>query len=116
MSPPLEPITPPSLPFFARLRASFAHVPRTVALVYRASPRGTFALGALTLVASLLPLAVATTAKLIVDAVIAKNAGLALRWVIVEAALVALQAGAMRGLGLVRSVLGARLGLDINVQ
>ncbi len=70
----------------------------------------------LTLAASLLPLAVATTAKLIVDAVIAKNAGIALRWVIVEAALVALQAGAMRGLGLVRSVLGARLGLDINVQ
>lgn len=116
MSPPLEPLTPPSLPFFARLRASFAHVPRTVGLVYRASPRGTFALGVLTLAASLLPLAVATTAKLIVDAVIAKNAGIALRWVIVEAALVALQAGAMRGLGLVRSVLGARLGLDINVQ
>ncbi len=91
-------------------------MPRTVALVYRASPRGTFALGALTLAASLLPLAIATTAKLIVDAVIAKNADLALRWVLVEAALVATQVGAMRGLGLVRSVLGARLGLDINIQ
>ncbi len=91
-------------------------MPRTVALVYRASPKGTFALGALTVAASLLPLAIATTAKLIVDAVIAKDADLALRWVIVEAALVALQVGAMRGLGLVRSVLGARLGLDINVQ
>ena len=116
MSPRPEPPPPPALPLLARLRASFAHVPRTVALVYRASPKGTFALGALTVAASLLPLAIATTAKLIVDAVIAKDADLALRWVIVEAALVALQVGAMRGLGLVRSVLGARLGLDINVQ
>ena len=116
MSPPLEPIAAPSLPLMARLRASFAHVPRTVGLVYRASPKGTFALAGLTVAASVLPLAVAATAKLIVDAVIAKDTELALRWVLVEAALVALQAGAMRGLGLVRSVLGARLGLDINVQ
>jgi len=84
--------------------------------VYRASPRGTFALGSLTLTASLLPLAVAQVAKLIVDSVLAKDSAQALKWVILEGALVALQAGAMRGLGLVRSVLGARLGLDINVR
>ncbi|MFO0590650.1 MAG: ABC transporter ATP-binding protein [Polyangiaceae bacterium] len=91
-------------------------MPRTVGLVYRASPKGTFALAGLTIAASLLPLAVAATAKLIVDAVLAKDTSLALKWVLAEAVLVALQAGAMRGLGLVRSVLGARLGLDINVQ
>lgn len=116
MSPPLEPVTPPTLPLRARLRASFAHVPRTVGLVWRASPKGTIALGFLTLAASLLPLAIAAVAKLIVDAVLAKNGPLAFRWVLVEGGLVALSAGAMRGLGLVRSVLGARLGLDINVQ
>ncbi len=116
MSPRPEPVTPPALPLRARLRASFAHVPRTVGLVWRASPRGTIALGFLTLAASLLPLAIAAVAKLIVDAVLAKNGPLAFRWVLVEGGLVALSAGAMRGLGLVRSVLGARLGLDINVQ
>lgn len=115
MSPRPEPVLPPPLPLGARLRASFAHVPRTVGLVWRASRRGTIALGFLTLVASLLPLAVAAVAKLIVDAVLQKDAAHALRWVLIEGALVALSAGAMRGLGLVRSVLGARLGLDINV-
>lgn len=115
MSPRPEPVLPPPLPLRARLRASFAHVPRTVGLVWRASRRGTIALGFLTLVASLLPLAVAAVAKLIVDAVLQKDAAHALRWVLIEGGLVALSAGAMRGLGLVRSVLGARLGLDINV-
>ena len=116
MSPRPEPQTPPPLPLRARLKASFAHVPRTVGLVWRASRAGTIALGVLTLAASLLPLAIAAVAKLIVDAVLAKDGAVALRWVIVEGALVALSAGAMRGLGLVRSVLGARLGLDINVE
>ncbi|MEZ4299628.1 MAG: ABC transporter ATP-binding protein/permease [Polyangiaceae bacterium] len=116
MSPPRELPTPPPLPLGARLRASFAHVPRTVGLVWRASRKGTIALGFLTVAASLLPLAVAAVAKLIVDAVLAHRGDLALRWIVLEAALVALQAGAMRGLGLVRSVLGARLGLDINVE
>ena len=116
MSPPLEALPAPPLPLGARLRASFAHVPRTIGLVYKASPRGTFALGGLTLAASLLPLGIAAVAKFVIDAVTARDASATLRWVLVEALLVALQAGASRGLGLVRSVLGARLGLDINVQ
>ena len=116
MSPPPLPREPPPLPFVARLRASFEHVPRTVGLVWRASRKGTLALGALTLVASLLPLAIAAVAKLIVDAVLAKDTSLALRYIVLEGGLVAAQAGATRGLGLVRSVIGARLGLDINVQ
>lgn len=90
-------------------------MPRTIGLVWKASKKGTFALGGLTLAASLLPIAVAAVAKSIVDAVLAKNGDLAIRWILLEALLVAASAAAMRGLGLVRSVLGARLGLDINI-
>jgi len=48
--------------------------------------------------------------------VVAGDQGRALRWVLVELALVAGVAGASRGLGLLRSVLGARLAVDINVM
>ena len=53
------------------LRDSFAQVPRTLALVWRSSPRTTIVLGLLTLVAAGLPPLIAWVGKLIVDAVVA---------------------------------------------
>jgi ATP-binding cassette subfamily B protein len=85
-------------------------------LVWRSSPQGTLALGALTLLAALLPLGIAYVGKAIVDAVVARSTAAALRWVLIELALVGAQALTLRSLGLVRQLLGARLGLDINVQ
>jgi ATP-binding cassette subfamily B protein len=82
--------------------------------VWRSSPRASLALGALTVVAALLPLAIAYVGKTIVDAVVAGSEAEALRWVLVELALVAAQTLAQRALGLVRGLLGARLALDIN--
>jgi ATP-binding cassette subfamily B protein len=73
------------------------------------------ALGLLTLVAAFVPLGIAWVGKAIMDAVVAHDRGATVRWVLVELALVTAQAGAGRGLGLVRSVLGARLAIDINV-
>jgi ATP-binding cassette subfamily B protein len=99
----------------ARLRDSFAHTPRTLRLVWRSSPAGSVALGLLTLVAAALPLGIAWVGKAIMDAVVARARGATIRWVCYELALVAASALVQRALGLVRSLLGARLGIDINV-
>lgn len=53
------------------LRGSFVHVPRTLAMVWRSSHRGAIALGALTLAASAVPLAIAWVGKAIMDAIVA---------------------------------------------
>lgn len=100
----------------SRLRGSFAYTPRTMALVWRSSPGATVALGGLTLAAAVLPLAVAYVGKAIVDAVVARSTERALRWVLIELALVAALALTQRGLSLIRQLLGARLSVDINVQ
>ena len=99
----------------ARTKESFGYVVRTAALVWRASPRLSSAYVALTLLASALPLGIAWVGKHLVDAVVARSEPLALRWVLVELALVAAQATTTRGLGLCRQILGSRLGVDVNV-
>jgi ATP-binding cassette subfamily B protein len=101
--------------FRERTRESLGYVARTARLVWRASRRLSIAYVALTLVASALPLGVAWVGKHLVDAVVARDEHLALRWVVVELALVAGQATATRGLGLCRQILGSRLGVDVNV-
>ncbi len=75
----------------------------------------TTALAALTLVGAVVPLGVAWAGKRIVDAVVANDSTRALHAVILELALVGALAVVQRGLGLVRQLLGARLGIDINV-
>jgi ATP-binding cassette subfamily B protein len=87
----------------------------TLALVWHSSPPQTMALGVLTLVGGLVPLGVAYAGKRIVDAVVSRKGGATLHWVLGELGLVVAMATVQRGLGLVRSVLGARLGVDINV-
>ena len=96
------------------LRESFQHTRATLSLVWAASPRLTLILGALTLVSAVVPLGVAYVGKEIMDAVVAHDGAGTLRWVLIELGVVALQAFALRGLGLVRQLLGARLGLVIN--
>jgi len=100
----------------ATLRASFRHTRATVGLVWRSSPRLTLLLGALTLVGAALPLAIAWVGKAIVDAAVAHQRDATVSYVVLELGLVVAQAAVIRGLGLVRAVLGARLGLDINVR
>jgi ATP-binding cassette subfamily B protein len=115
--PPSPKKTPP-IPrsTWAQLRESLRHTRMTLALVWRSSPPQTVALGVLTLVGGLVPLGVAYAGKRIVDAVVSRNGGATLRWVLGELALVVAMALVQRGLGLVRNVLGARLGVDINVS
>jgi ATP-binding cassette subfamily B protein len=63
-----------------------------------------------------LPLFVAYAGKRIVDAVVLHSRATTLQWVGLELLFVALSAANQRGQGLVRSLLGARLGTDVNVQ
>ncbi len=136
MPPPL-PKPPPSLrERISALGKVFRHLRPTVALVWKADRRGALMLLGLTLVAALLPPAIAWVGKLIVDAVVAAAQGtpfagtgwLPLHWLPEgpEArvlALVALELGLMvvstltvRLQGLERELLRARLGNVINEQ
>jgi len=127
MPPPLPPGSSPTPPGWARLRASFSQTRRTLELVWRSSRGGTLLLAALTLVAAALPPGVAYVGKLIIDAVVAAHdaaPGVARQAAVTRAThLVFLELGAVsfmalceRAVGLARQVVGARLGVDVNVM
>lgn len=99
----------------AGARRSGHHALRALGMVWRASHGLTTALASMTVVAALVPPAVAWAGKRIVDAVVARNSHDALTWVLVEFALVAAQTLVQRALSLVSQVLGLRLGIDVNV-
>jgi ATP-binding cassette, subfamily B, bacterial len=118
---------PPEVGLPARLRASAEHSARALGLVWRSAPGGVVALTLFTVVAAALPPFVAYVGKMIIDAVIAARAaapGLArhaamlraVRLVGVELAAVVVIAGCERVLGLVRQLVGLRLGIDLNVR
>jgi ATP-binding cassette subfamily B protein len=104
------------LKLFAGLKTSFAFTPRAMRMVWKSSPRGSILLGALTLAAAVVPLGIAWVGKAIIDGVVAGDVPVTVRYVLVELGLIILQAGIQRGLGLTRQLIGARLGIDINVQ
>ncbi|MGB7375062.1 MAG: ABC transporter ATP-binding protein [Rivularia sp. (in: cyanobacteria)] len=109
------------------LRQSFAvfrYSGRAVNLVWTTNRTLTIILAILTLVAGLLPAAVAYIGKLIVDAVVATrsltlqdnlNTSLPLMYVGFEAVAVALLAGSQRGLSIAQSLLRVLLGQRVNV-
>ena len=99
-----------------KLRETFSHTPRSLQLAWKSSPQASLGILFLTLVASGLPIAVAYVGKLIVDAVVAGNIQLTTKWVLAELGVVAGQALVQRALFLMRSILGARLGTDVNIQ
>src|SRR4051794_14906431 len=124
---PLPPPPGPSVPLGVRLRASFSQSGRTLGLVWRSSPRGGGALGVVAGVAASLPPFVAYVGKLIIDAVVAahaaapgaaRDAALArtVHLVLVELGAVGAIALLERLLGLVRTLVGSRLGIDVNVM
>jgi ATP-binding cassette, subfamily B, bacterial len=97
-------------------RELLSHTRRTLALVFASSPGLLAAMAGLTVVSALVPIVVAYAGKRIVDAVVAGDVDLSVRWVLIELASVTGLAFSLRGNGLVRSLLGARLGVDVNVQ
>jgi ATP-binding cassette subfamily B protein len=106
----------PKRRLFLHLGDTFRHTPRTLGLVWKASRRQSLLLGVLTVLSAMLPLSIAYVAKAIIDAVVAQSSPLASRWVVVELGLVAAQSLVQRGLSLTRSMLGARLSLDVNAM
>jgi ATP-binding cassette subfamily B protein len=116
LPPPLNPPgDTPKPPWFAALRSSFEHTPRTLGLVWRSSASGTILIGLLTLACALIPLGVAWAGKQIVDSVVRASRDATLHWVLAELGLVSALALATQGLSLTRTIVGARLGVDINV-
>jgi ATP-binding cassette, subfamily B, bacterial len=89
---------------------------RTLALVLASAPGLLLTMAALTLVSAVVPVLVAYAGKRIIDAVVARDVALSAHWVLLELASVTTLAVAIRGTGLTRSILGARLGVDLNVQ
>ena len=125
--PPPVVVRPAEVKLSARLKASARHSARALALVWRSSPAGVLTLALLTVVAALLPPFIAYVGKLIIDVVMSARAAVpgagrelvvarAVRLVAVELGAVVAMAGTERVLGLVRQVIGLRLGIDINVR
>jgi len=104
----------------------FRYSRRALGLVWTTSRQLTLVLGALTLVAGVLPAAMAWVGALIIDAVVAatgvyKETGTAqlmpvFSLVALEALIVALLAGAQRGISLCQALLRAQLGQRVNVM
>jgi len=101
---------------FAQLRALFALLPRAGRMAVASSPRGMATLVRLTLFSAALPPSIAWVGKALVDAVVARDADAAVRWVGVELGLVATLVLLSRGTQLLRQTLGARLGHSVNVM
>ena len=109
------PPTPPR----SRLAATLdllSYTRRTLRLVLESSPGLLLAMASLTLVSAAVPVVIAYAGKRIIDAVVSGDAELSLRWVLIELASVVASGLALRGNGLSRSLLGARLGVDLNVR
>jgi ATP-binding cassette subfamily B protein len=105
----------PKLSITAKLRESFHYIRRAMGLVWSSSPTLTAAFAVQVVFASFLGPAIAYAGKRLVDAVVDHSRALTIQWVAVELGLVVVQASITRAGGAVRSVLGSRLGTDINV-
>jgi len=94
----------------------FKYTPQSLSLAFKSSPYLSVWIFFLTIASAVVPLGIAYTAKLIVDEVMAANVARTLQMIAWEASLMALQALVQRSLFLFRSLLGARLGADVNIQ
>lgn len=98
------------------LFASLAFVPDTIRLVQRSSPLFLPVLAIITVGLALAPLAMAYVAKRIIDSV-AEHAGRDVYfWVGVELGLAVLTLLLSRGNAIVRTLAGARIGIDTNLR
>ncbi len=93
---------------------------RAIELVWSTSRILTLSFGVLTLVAGVLPAGIAYVGQLIVDAVVAALSHdapfrPAVSYIAIEALLIALVAGAQRGIAMCQSLLRAQLGHRVNV-
>ena len=108
--------------FLRRATGVFAYSRRAIELVWTTSPALTVALAFLTLVAGILPAAIAYIGQLIVDGVVAAMTSdtpdtMGVLWLVaLEAVVVIIVAGAQRGMSACQSLLRALLGQRVNVM
>lgn len=110
------PGTAPGRFSIATIRENFGLTPRTLRLTWSVARGLTLFLGFLTILGAVLPLSVVYLGKLIIDAVVARDVDTTLRLVLIELAIIVFQALVVRGLGLARQLLGARLSVDVNLM
>ena len=114
--------SPADAPLIARFGGVFRYSRRAIELVWATSPGLTVTLAVLTLIAGLLPAAIAWVGKLIVDGVVAamNDPGGGTREVLMlvafEAGIVAALSAAQRGISACQSLLRALLGQRVNVM
>ena len=100
----------------------FRYSHRAIQLVWSTSAVLTISLGLLTVVAGVLPAAIAYVGSLIVDAVVGAmraggaNSSRVVEFVVLEGVLVATVAAVQRGISLCQSLLRAQLGQRVNVM
>jgi ATP-binding cassette subfamily B protein len=100
--------------FKSGLKASIGHIAPSFRLAYRSAPKLCIGITAVTLLSAVMPLGIAYMGKMIVDAIVAKNMADTLYFVGIEAALILIQSLILRVLFLLQSLLGAKLGADVN--
>ena len=114
------PVAPPEKLTLHGFFGVFRYSRRAIELVWRTNRALTVSLACLTLIAGVLPAAVAYIGSLIVDAVVAAirtggtDTGRVVGFVILEGILVAAIAAAQRGLSLAQSLLRVQLGQRVN--
>lgn len=109
-----------SSPSFKLSRASlasyFSDTRKGLALAWQASPRLGLVITFLTAVSAALPPALAYVGKLIIDAVVAHSAERTVELVVVEFGIIAAITIVQRALFLARTLLGNRLGINVNTM
>jgi ATP-binding cassette subfamily B protein len=106
----------PPLSWKQTFRENARHTKQGILLTWRASRPLSAAIGGLTLLAAMLSPLMAYVGKWIIDAVVAREAEQAVRMVVLEFGLLALSSITQRGLFLCRTLLGNRLGINVNTM
>ena len=123
MTPPAVPKDQETSSVVSKFFGVFRYSKEALGLVWTTDKRLTLLLAALTIVAGVIPGAIAYVGKLIVDAVVlavesdsSADRYQVLKWIGVEAVLVVLLAAAQRGLMMAQSLLRALLGQRVNIM
>lgn len=98
----------------AGLKASAGHIVPSFRLAYRSAPHLCWGITIVTVVSAVMPLGIAYMGKLIIDTIVAKKVYDTLYFVGIECGLILSQSLVLRLLFLLQSLLGAKLGADVN--
>ena len=99
---------------FQALSASFKFSIPSLKLAWKTAPPLVFGVVVLTVFSAMLPVAVAYVGKSLIDAVVAKNIDLTVKFVLIEGVLVVVMNGVNKGYSAIQKLLGVKLGYHVN--